>query len=120
VLGLDHDLLAPLATELASDGGATVVLYPEPDYGGCGLIVNPHGVSKWSGIEAYCTLNGISREEVAAVGDGLNDLDMLRNASLRIGVRGGCDEVIEMAHCLIEGPERKGWQEILRHLEDWT
>ena len=55
-----------------------------------------------------------------AVGDGLNDLDMLRNASLRIGVRGGCDEVMEMAHCLINGPERKGWQDIVRRLEDWT
>jgi hydroxymethylpyrimidine pyrophosphatase-like HAD family hydrolase len=116
VLGLDRESLGPLAAELVGECGATAVLYPEPIYGGFGLTVNPRGVSKWSGIEAYCTLHGISREQVAAVGDGPNDIEMLSHASLRIGVRGGCDEVVEMADCLIDAPDRKGWTEILGHL----
>jgi hydroxymethylpyrimidine pyrophosphatase-like HAD family hydrolase len=113
ILGLDHELLAPLAGELADWYGTTVVLFPEPDYGRFGLIVNPRGVSKWSGIEAYCKLHGIATEEVAAVGDGLNDLDMLRRAEVRIGVEGGRAEVVEMADFLIEPPERGGWEAIL-------
>lgn len=113
VLGLDHEVLAPLARELVAERGNTVVLFPEPDYGQFGLIVNPLGVSKWSGIEAYCGLHGIAPDEVAAVGDGLNDLEMLRRAGVRIGVRGGRDEVVEMADYLIEPPGRAGWQSIV-------
>lgn len=120
VLGLDHEVLAPLARELADVHGTTVVLYPEPDYGRFGLIVNPRGVSKWSGIEAFCTLHGIAPDEVAAVGDGLNDLDMLRRAGVRIGVRGGCDEVVEMAEFLIEPPKREGWHGIVGILDGLT
>ena len=117
VLGLDLELLAPVARELADEHGTTVVLYPEPDYGRYGLIVNPHGVSKWSGIEAYCTLHGIESDEVSAVGDGLNDLEMLRQAAVGIGVHGGNDEVIEMADFLIEPPEHGGWRKVVGILE---
>ena len=113
VLGLDREVLAPVARDLADAHGATVVLFPEPNYGRFGLIVNPHGVSKWSGIEAYCTLHGIGPDEVAAVGDGLNDLEMLRQAGVGIGVRGGCDEIIEIADFLIEPPERGGWHKLV-------
>jgi hydroxymethylpyrimidine pyrophosphatase-like HAD family hydrolase len=117
VLGVDQDLLAPLALELDDAHGTTVVLYPEPDYGRFGLIVNPHGVSKWSGIQAFCTLHGIAPDEVAAVGDGLNDLEMLRRARVCVGVRGGSDEVIAMADFLIDPPKRGGWSEIVEILE---
>jgi hydroxymethylpyrimidine pyrophosphatase-like HAD family hydrolase len=113
VLGLEYKLLAPLASELANEYGTTVMLFPEPDYGRFGLIVNPQGVSKWSGIEAYCTLHRIAPDEVAAVGDGLNDLEMLRRAEVRIGVEGGRAEVVEMADFLIDPPERGGWEAVV-------
>ena len=113
VLGLDREVLAPVARELADSHGATVVLFPEPDYGRFGLIVNPHGVSKWSGNEAYCTLRGIESHQVATVGDGLNDVEMLRQAAVGIGVRGGCDEIVEMADFLIEPPDRGGWPKVV-------
>ena len=112
VLGLDREVLEPLARELLEARGNTVVLYPEPVYGRFGLVVNPEGVSKWSGIEAYCDLHGIAPSEVIAVGDGLNDLEMLRRAAVRVGVRGGNEEVIDMADYLIEPPERAGWRAI--------
>jgi hydroxymethylpyrimidine pyrophosphatase-like HAD family hydrolase len=117
VLGLDREVLAPLARELADAHGTTVVLYPEPVYRRFGLIVNPPGVSKWSGIEAYCTRNGIEPDEVAAVGDGLNDVEMLRHAGVRIGVRGGCDEIVAMADFLIEPPEVGGWHKLVGILD---
>jgi len=113
VLGLDRRVLAPLAAELEDGCDTTVVLYPEPVYGNWGLVVNPQGVSKWSGIEAYCARHRLATEEVAAVGDGLNDVAMLRQAAVRIGVRGGCDEIVEMADALIDPPEGRGWQAIL-------
>jgi hydroxymethylpyrimidine pyrophosphatase-like HAD family hydrolase len=120
LLGLDYDVLAPLARELADAHGTTVVLYPEPQYGRFGLVVNPEGVSKWSGIEAYCTLHGIAPDEVAAVGDGLNDLDMLRRAGVGIGVEGGAEEVVAMADFLIEPPDRCGWVAIIGIMDGLT
>jgi hydroxymethylpyrimidine pyrophosphatase-like HAD family hydrolase len=120
LLGLDYDVLAPLARALADGQGTTVVLYPEPHYGRFGLIVNPEGVSKWSGIEAFCTLHGIAPEEVAAVGDGLNDLDMLRRAGIGIGVQGGSEEVVALADFLIEPPERGGWATIVGIMDGLT
>ena len=113
LLGLDMEQLAPVARELADEHGTTVVLYPEPDYGKFGLVVNPHGVSKWSGIQAYCSLHGIESDEVAAVGDGLNDVEMLRRAGVGIGVRGGRREITELADFLIDPPERGGWRKVV-------
>lgn len=72
------------------------MLYPEEGYGQFGLTVNPKGVSKWPEVETYCSLHGIAPEEVAAV-DGLNDVEMLRRAAVRIGVQGRCEEVVELA-----------------------
>ena len=117
VLGLDREVLAPVARALADEHGTTVVLYPEPDYGRFGLIVNPHGVSKWSGIEAYCALHGIESNEVAAVGDGLNDVEMLRRAGVGIGVHGGRDEILAVADFSIEPPERGGWRKVVGIIE---
>jgi hydroxymethylpyrimidine pyrophosphatase-like HAD family hydrolase len=117
LFGLDEEVLAPVARELSDQHGSTVVLYPEPVYGRFGLLVNPRGVSKWSGIDAYCALHDIAPDEVAAVGDGLNDdLDMLRRAAVRIGVRGGRDEVAAIADFMIEAPERGGWEKTVEIL----
>ena len=51
-------------------------------------------------------------EEVAVVGDGLNDVDMLGHKGVRVGVHGGRDEIIEIAEFLIPPPEQGGWERI--------
>ena len=56
-------------------------------------------------------------DEVAAVGDGLNDLEMLRRAGVGIGVRGGREEIIEMADFWIDSPERGGWHKLVGIIE---
>jgi len=44
------------------------------------------GVNKWTAIEALCAEYGIDPAETAAVGDGLNDLEMVRDAGLGIAM----------------------------------
>jgi hydroxymethylpyrimidine pyrophosphatase-like HAD family hydrolase len=44
------------------------------------------GVNKWTAIEALCAQYGIDPAETAAVGDGLNDLEMVRDAGLGIAM----------------------------------
>ena len=47
-------------------------------FGQWGIVVGPPGVTKWSGVRAYCEREGIDRTEVLAVGDGDNDVAMLQ------------------------------------------
>jgi 5-amino-6-(5-phospho-D-ribitylamino)uracil phosphatase len=44
------------------------------------------GVNKWTAIEALCAEYGVDPRETAAVGDGLNDLEMIREAGLGIAM----------------------------------
>jgi hydroxymethylpyrimidine pyrophosphatase-like HAD family hydrolase len=112
VVGREHEVLAPLATAL-SEYGAELVLFPEHSYGGWGLVVAPPAVTKWSGVLAYCNQRGVQAHEVLAVGDGDNDVDMLRRAGTAIAVRGGTKRAREVADHLIDPPEMNGWEEIL-------
>ena len=109
VLGVARDRLGAVVRALALADRSSALLYPEPAYGQFGLIVSPPGVSKWSGVDAYCRLHDIKPEEVLAVGDGLNDLPMLRQAVLAVGVRGGDPEVIAVTEHLIDPPAADGW-----------
>jgi hydroxymethylpyrimidine pyrophosphatase-like HAD family hydrolase len=113
VLGLSREHLGPVAEALALTDALSVVLYPEPDYGQFGLIVSPPGVSKWTGVEAYCRQHDIEPEEVLAVGDGINDITMLRQAGVAVGVRGGAQEAIAVSEHLIDPPAANGWAGIV-------
>ena len=113
VLGLSRERLGPVFEELAQSRDSSAILYREPVYGHFGLIVNPPGVSKWTGIEAYCRLHNIDAGEVLAVGDGLNDIPMLKQAGVAVAVRGGAPEAIAVAQHLIEPPSGSGWTRIL-------
>lgn len=44
------------------------------------------GVNKWTAIETLCAEYGIDPKETVAVGDGLNDLEMVREAGLGIAM----------------------------------
>jgi hypothetical protein len=102
VLGLARDRLEP-AAHLLRDHGVQIMLYAEPVYGAYGLIVNPPGVSKWSGVDANCRLAGIDPTEVLAAGDGDNDLAMLTRAGVAMAVKDGTTSVLEVADHII-GP----------------
>jgi hydroxymethylpyrimidine pyrophosphatase-like HAD family hydrolase len=108
VLGLARERLERAAGLLVS-GGAEVLLYAEPRFGGYGLIVNPPGITKWSGIDAFCRLTGISATEVLAVGDGDNDLTMLAQAAVAVAVRGGTERALAAADYVIDPPGENGW-----------
>jgi len=61
-----------------------------------------HGVDKWPMIEFYCQSAGHDPRRVVAIGDGLNDVGMLRSAGLGIAmdnadedVRAAADEITD-------------------------
>lgn len=112
VLGRDRAMLSPLVRDLA-DLGAEFTLFPEPRFGGWGIVVAPPGVTKWNGVMAWCTSRGIDAHEVLAVGDGDNDVDMLTRAGRGVAVRGGTTRALAAAEHLIDPPQREGWTAIL-------
>jgi HAD superfamily hydrolase (TIGR01484 family) len=61
------------------------------------LDLAPEGVSKASGLDSVCAMLGLGSEDVVAVGDGLNDLEMLRWAGRGVAMGGSPPQVLEAA-----------------------
>ena len=54
-------------------------------------------VNKWTMISAHCERRGIDPQRVAAIGDGLNDIELVQNAGLGIAMANCCPEVAAAA-----------------------
>ncbi|MGA8986795.1 HAD family hydrolase [Aeromicrobium sp.] len=67
------------------------------------LDLAPDGVSKASGLEFLCAKFGIARSEVLAVGDGNNDLEMLRWAGRGVAM-GQAPDSLKAAADDVVGP----------------
>src|SRR5699024_6318100 len=72
------------------------------------LDLAPEGVSKASGLEVVCDRLGVAREEVLAIGDGFNDLEMLRWAGRGVAMGQAPVEVQDAADDVTETVERDG------------
>lgn len=70
--------------------------------------VIPAGGSKAQGIEAVLKYLGISKEEVVAFGDGLNDVEMLSYAGLGIAMGNANDEVKSYAKYVTSSVDESG------------
>ncbi len=61
-------------------------------------------VSKGKALAEVCRRLGVDRREVAAFGDGLNDLDMIEWAGLGVALAHGPEELLAAADFVAEGP----------------
>ncbi|MEA5454138.1 HAD hydrolase family protein [Sinomonas sp. JGH33] len=66
------------------------------------------GVHKAVGIQAVVEHLGIAREDVVAVGDGLNDVEMLAYAGVGVAIDGAHPDVVAVADFLTPGPGDAG------------
>lgn len=57
---------------------------------------------------------GIEREEVIAIGDNINDLEMVEYAGLGVAVANATDELKVVADYITEAPISKGVEEVIR------
>ena len=90
-------VLGELQPELQRAIPGITVVRSEVDY----LEVLPRGASKGSALRFLCDRLGISREEVAAVGDQLNDLEMVRYAGVGVAMAHGPAELRRAADLVI-------------------
>ncbi len=73
------------------------------------------GVSKASALEFLARSDGIGPEKVLAVGDGLNDLEMLSWAGLSACVGNACSEAKEVVSYVASGTYAEGVMEAVKN-----
>lgn len=75
----------------------------------------PHGFTKAGGIRRVCEMLGISRENTIAVGDSINDVDMLRYAGIGIVMGNGTQVAKENADFITTGIYEDGIWNAMAH-----
>jgi len=111
VLGRPQDELAPVTASL-DRAGIPHDFAPEPKWPGWSVNAMPAGVSKWTGIRAFCASAGAPADAVLAVGDGTNDLEMLGAAAWPLTIAGSRAAQRLPAVATIPPPEADGWAQI--------
>jgi hypothetical protein len=92
---------------------ATVSVSRDLTFGGFTLSVRPERVNKWEGVLSYCASRGLDPDRVLAVGDGENDVELLRGAAVACAVENSCDAVLRITDLRVPTPDVGGWAEIL-------
>jgi hydroxymethylpyrimidine pyrophosphatase-like HAD family hydrolase len=82
-------------------------------YGGCTLQIRPPGVSKWSGVLAFCADRGLDPGRVLAVGDGANDVELLERAAVPCAVATAAPAALARARHVLDPPTTGGWAAVL-------
>ncbi len=80
---------------LAGQGHTKMIL--NKNYQGHILEVLPATVSKWQALERLMAAEGLTAEDVMAIGDDYNDLEMIRGAGLGIAMGNAVDVVRDAA-----------------------
>ena len=79
--------------------------------------VSAQNVDKWEAIKYILERENIKAEEVIAIGDNINDKEMLQNSGLGIAMKGSAPSVIEVANMVTEETnDLDGVEKVLRRL----
>lgn len=84
----------------------------------CDVI--PAGGSKWRGIMKMSAHYGFSAHEIAAIGDGTNDISMITGAGLGIAMGNASDTVKEAAGYITDSIEADGLKKAVFHILDYN
>ncbi len=115
MIGVEHREAAAARDAIASLG--EVHLDRSLDHPGLAtLTVSPRHQSKWNGVVAFCTDQGLDPGGVLALADGPNDLELLDAAAVRLVPEVAHPAALERADHIIPPAADGGWAEVLAHL----
>ncbi|XP_021776420.1 uncharacterized protein LOC110740241 [Chenopodium quinoa] len=83
--------IRPYWSEAAGNHASVVQAIPDM------LEIVPHGTSKGNGVKWLLQHLGVSAEEIMAIGDGENDIEMLKLAKLGIALSNGAEKTKAVA-----------------------
>ena len=103
------DARVPLAS-IAEQLGPEVGVLPSsiPDMGDSAGELYLSWIHKALGIQTVIDHLGIDRAQVIAIGDGLNDIEMLEFAGTAVAIEGSDPRVLKLADHIAPGPHREG------------
>jgi Cof subfamily protein (haloacid dehalogenase superfamily) len=78
--------------------------------------ISPAGATKWSAVELLAEGWGIKDWEICAVGDDVNDIDMIRYAGLGVAMDNALPAVKEAADRIAPGHDHDGLVEVVNWL----
>lgn len=107
-IGERVDLLA-VGREIDALTFAVNYVYSEANY----LEILPPGVNKGTALRAVATRLGLERESIIAVGDNLNDLEMIEYAGMGIAMANAPDELRARAGFVAPSNNDHGLQEVI-------
>jgi len=87
---------------------ARMVSYQACDQPGACLEILRKGTSKWTGLSRVARKMGIRDEEILAIGDEINDLEMIENAGIGVAMGNSHKAVKEAADFVTEDTEHEG------------
>lgn len=115
LIGVEHTVAAAAAAAIG-DLGVTHLDRSLDHPGMVSLTVAPRERSKWDGVLAYCTHAGLDPTRVLALGDGPNDVELLRGAAVALVPHGSHPAALELADHVIGSSRDGGWADVLDHL----
>lgn len=87
---------------------------------GIGIEISPADATKARGLEALCEHLQLSLDESIAVGDGGNDVDIMKTAGLSVAMGNAIDEILEIADVVTEDCDHDGAAKaIARYMMGW-
>lgn len=91
----------------------SIIIRRHVRYRGCTLETSVPGASKWSALLWIAQQRGINPEEIVAIGDEVNDLEMIRDAGCGVAVANALDEVKAVADYVTTRPRSAGVDEAI-------
>lgn len=89
----------------------------DPEFSEVGVVrVRPRKCSKWEGIRSWLSESELETPVILAVGNDLNDIEMISGADISVAVENAIPEVLAVADHFIAPPEAGGWASLLKLL----
>ena len=85
------------------------------DYQSISFDITAHQVNKGNILKQVLQEYGITKEECMAIGDGHNDIVMLQEAGIRVGMKNACDEVKQCCDYICADYMQDGVAEAIQH-----
>lgn len=112
ILGLPRASLHAVAAEFSANANCHTSFAEDPHFGGWSLRIRPSGINKWTATNSYCVTHAIDPSNAVAVGDGENDVSLLRASVLALVVRDGHPAALAEATHLIPTVNEEGWASV--------
>ena len=116
--------MAPIARHLRSALGERVFLQHWPAVTSTDAIgssthllevFNPR-VNKWTMVESYSNREGVEAPRIAAIGDGLNDVELIRECGLGVAMANAGPGVMNVADRVTTGNDEDGVARAIDHI----